>query len=251
MMDIKKKLRYTRKNLKRLGYELKKLSYTLRGKQIIHFLHIGKTGGTAIKHVLKQSSVTNDYAIFIHNHETKFMDIQAGEKIIFFLRDPISRFVSAFYSRKRQGQPRIFNPWKAEEKIAFEYFETPNELAIALSSHDLEVKSRAEKAMRSIGHVKSSYWDWFQNEEYIKKRISDIFFIGFQESLTKDFTVLKKKLGTPDHLQLPNDDIKAHRNPKGIDKSLEAVAVKNLKQWYIKEYQFIELCRNIIKSNLT
>lgn len=214
-------------------------------RNIIHFLHIGKTGGTAIKYALKKYPVTNKYAIFTHKHDTKFTDIPSGEKIVFLLRDPISKFVSAFYSRKRQGQPRIFIPWKAEEKIAFEYFETPNELASALSSDNGEVKSRAEKAMRSIGHVKSSYWDWFQNEEYFIQRASDIFFIGYQESLTQDFTLLKEKLGIPYHVQLPNDDINAHRNPKGVDKSLEEAAVENLKKWYIKESQFIALCKTL------
>ncbi len=233
--------------MKKYLKRLKKLYYKIQGKQIIHFLHIGKTGGTAVKHVLKQSPTTKSYAIYLHNHGTNFEDIPKGEKIIFFLRDPISKFISGFYSRKRQGQPRIFKPWSQEEKIAFEYFPTPNQLAISLSSKDLEVRSHAERAMRSIGHVKSSYWKWFHNEEYFKNRVSDIFFIGFQESLSKDFEILKEKLGISDQIELPIDDIKAHKNPKGVDKSLEDIAIKNLRKWYKIEYQFIELCKNIQK----
>ncbi len=44
-------------------------------------------------------------------------NITEGEGIIFFLRDPTSRFVSGFYSRQRQGQPRYYSPWSSDEKI--------------------------------------------------------------------------------------------------------------------------------------
>ncbi len=224
---------------------LKKLFYKIRGKQIIHFIHIGKTGGTAVKYVFRQFPSTKNYAIYLHSHSTTFEDIPKGEKIIFFLRDPISKFVSGFYSRQRQGQPRIFKPWSQEEKVAFEYFPTANQLAISLSSKDPEVKSHAEKAMRNIKHVQSSYWNWFHNEEYFKRRLDDIFFIGFQESLSEDFEILKEKLGIPHQIQLPNDDINTHKNPEKVDKSLENEAIENLKKWYKEEYQFIILCKTI------
>jgi len=41
--------------------------------------------------------------------------------------------------------------------------------------------------MRSIFHVKDSYWKWFDNEQYYHSRLCDIFFIGFQENLSEDF----------------------------------------------------------------
>ncbi len=75
--------------------------------QKIHFLHIGKTGGTAVKYALSSYSKNEKYEIILHGHETKLKDIPNGEKFFFFLRNPITRFTSGFYSRKRQGRPSI------------------------------------------------------------------------------------------------------------------------------------------------
>jgi len=216
----------------RVGLNMRNIFFKkiLYKKQSIHFLHIGKTGGTAVKYALKDSLITKDYVIHRHKHKIQFMDIPKGEKIIFFLRDPITRFVSGFYSRKREGKPKYFYPWSREEKVAFEYFYTPNELALSLSEKNLTIRHKAEKAMRSIGHVKESYWNWFKNEQYFKERVSDIFFIGFQESLSEDFEILKKKLNLPIEARLPDNDINAHKAPKSDDTFLEEEAISNLKK---------------------
>jgi hypothetical protein len=217
----------------------------MQERQPVHFLHIGKTGGTAITYALSPYPETDRYVIFRHDHDAKLRDIPKGEGVFFFLRDPIDRFVSGFYSRQRQGQPRIFSPWSDDEKIAFEKFSTPNELAASLSSVDEEKRASAQKAMRSIGHVRNSFWQWFESDEYFRSRVSDIFFIGFQESLTNDFEILKSKLGLPDSVKLPDDDIKAHRNPVDLDKSLEDKAVENLRHWYRDDFKLFDNCKEI------
>ncbi len=213
------------------------------GKPLLHFLHIGKTGGNAIKFALKNSP-PEKYSVELHRHRVKLRNVPEGEKAMFFVREPISRFVSGFYSRKRQGYPRYVNKWSPAEEIAFGRFETPNALAMALSSEDPEQKLAAEEAMKGITHVNSSYWDWFENEEYFLSRLPDLFFVGFQESLAENFQVLKRKLNLPDTAALPTDDINTHRNPEGIDKKLEPVAIENLKKWYAREFDFMDLCRS-------
>ena len=72
---------------------------------------------------------------------------------MFFIRDPLSRFVSAFNSRLREGRPRYHYPWREEERIAFAVFRTPDQLGSALSSDDPAQREQAEQAMRSIGHL--------------------------------------------------------------------------------------------------
>lgn len=217
--------------------------HILRGRRIVHILHIGKTGGTAVKHALKSHPVTTDYLIRRHGHRTGLRQIPKGQNVIFFLRDPQTRFVSAFYSRLREGRPRYNNPWAAGEKIIFERFPTPNQLALALSSEDDEERSLAEKAMRSIAHLRDSYFRWFDSEEYFMSRLSDIFFIGFQETLNHDFQQLKSKLGLPDTLALPDDDVLAHRSPTELDRTLATQAVQNLTRWYAADRKFVDLCR--------
>ena len=213
----------------------------------VHFLHIGKTGGSAIKFALKGHQRTKNYVIHLHEHHFRLDNIPKGEKLFFGVRDPVDRFISAFYSRKREGKPRYAALWSEEEKEAFNRFETPNELALALSVKDDIVKSEAIRAMRSIAHVKDSYWDWFVSETYFLERMSDVLFVCEQENLENDFKRLKDILSLPKHIELPKDSYQAHANPKDIDKKLESQAVINLKRWYSKDYEFLELLK---KSDL-
>jgi len=224
---------------------LRQKFHRARGRQVLHFLHVSKTGGTAIKHVLKAHRVTSVHAIVLHGHRFTLREMPKGDGAVFCLRSPTSRFVSGFYSRQRQGQPRYFGPWTPDEKIAFAQFQTPNHLALALSSADDAERLQAEKAMRSIEHVKSGYSKWFESEEYLLSRLADIFFIGFQETLAEDFETLKSKLGLPSSLKLPTDDITAHRNPDHVDKNLDAQAIKNLNRWYAEDFRFFALCQKI------
>ncbi len=99
--------------------------------------------------------------------------------------------------------------------------------------------------MKTIGHVNSSYWDWFENESYFQSRLSDVFFIGFQENLSVDFEKLKLKLGLPQNVVLPLDDLRAHRNPLGSNVGLEREAIENLRKWYARDYDFLEICRKM------
>lgn len=219
---------------------------TLRERQAVHFLHIGKTGGTAIKYALKPFLINDRFVIHLHPHTFTLRNVPEGERALFFLRDPVTRFVSAFYSRQRQGQPRIFMPWTPDEKVAFSHFDTPNKLAIALSAEDENERAKAVAAMKSIGHIRMHYWDWFDSEQYLMSRVADIMFIGFQESLVEDFQRLKAALGIPEAAALPADDVQSHRNPSHLDKSLQEQAVENLKQWYQQDYQLIAVCQGLV-----
>ena len=225
--------------------EVRQKYWRARGKQVVHFLHVSKTGGTAIKHVLKSHLTTPEFAIVLHGHRHTLRDVPTGDKVIFCLRDPISRFVSGFYSRLRQGQPRYFVRWSADEETAFSDFDTPNRLAVALSSADGEERTQAEKAMRGIVHVKDGYARWLENEEYLLSRLPDIFLIGFQETLAQDFELLRTKLGIMTNIQLPTDDVTAHRSPQNLDKKLDEEAIENLKRWYAADLRLFALCREI------
>jgi len=218
--------------------------YRLRGKRVVHLLHIGKTGGTAVKHALKPYRVTKHYVITRHGHRQTLRDIPEGEGVIFFLRDPLTRFVSGFNSRLRQGEPRFSNPWTEGERAAFNRFDTSIRLAEALSSADEELRNNAVAAMRSIAHVRDSYWRWFESEQYFVSRIDDIVFIGFQENLSKDFATLKSILGLPPGVNLPTDDILAHKTPEHLDKTLGDVAAGNLRNWYAEDIKFFSQCKN-------
>lgn len=230
-------------------WELKRkgtgLLHRLQRRRFAHFLHIGKTGGTAVASVLSGHLKSGDYEIILHEHAFKLDDVPRGEKVFFFVRDPVSRFVSGFYSRKRQGRPRHEVPWSPGEEAAFARFATPNELALALSSDDNVLKAAAVDAIRSIGHLNVPHWTWFKNEQYFLSRGADILFIGFQESLSQDFATLTRILNLREDARLPEDEFASHKNPVRLDKRLDEEAIGNLKIWYARDYQFLELCREI------
>jgi hypothetical protein len=158
----------------------------------LHFLHIGKTGGTAVKQCLQNYAGATDYELLLHGHDVTLRDVPRGEKILFVIRDPLTRFVSGFNGRLREDLPRYHYPWKDAERMAFERFTTPDDVARALSSDDREERLAAEHAMRNIGHVNTPYSYWFGDERAFRKRLPDIFFIGFQDRLDGDFELLKR-----------------------------------------------------------
>ncbi len=118
-------------------------------KTQIHFLHIGKTGGTSLNSLI--SSIDNYNSNFkYHDHSFTLKNVPKNDLAIFFLRNPIDRFISAFYSRLREGKPKYDVPWNEKEKKAFQRFKTPNELALALSSTNSSLYLDALDAMSNL-----------------------------------------------------------------------------------------------------
>ena len=215
----------------------------MRNRHKIHFLHIRKTGGSAIKSALKNYTNTIEGTIVLHGHKTRLSDIREGDKVFFFLRDPISRFISGFYSRQRKGRPRNNIEWTNKEKKIFETFRTPNEIACGLA----DGISEAIEAMGNIKHFQR-HNHWYCSLEYFQSRIEDVLFIGFQETLDMDFATLRSVLGIHESCVLPTDDIGAHRNPLNLDTSIEERGILALKDWYKEDVKFISLCKEVMSN---
>lgn len=218
--------------------------FSKQKKQKVHFLHIGKTGGSAIKAVLNDFLELPKYQIKLHGHGISLRDIPKNESVIFFLRDPVSRFVSGFYSRQRKGQPRYYSEWSPEEKEVFEKYSTPNEVAVALARQDVS----AIMALKNVQHFRC-YDKWYGDLDYFQSRIDDILFVGFQESLDEDFFKLKSILDIPEEIRLPTDDIAAHKNPKNVDKFIEPNGITALNEWYAEDAKFIRLCKELMVTS--
>jgi len=217
----------------------------VRGRPVINLLHVGKTGGTAVKAALEKAVPANDALLRLHKHRVRLSDIPQGENVVFFLREPISRYVSGFNSRQREGRPRYYSPWSPAERIAFSRFRSADELAVSLSSWDPHVRSAAEDAMRSIQHVGASFYYWFVSDDFFRSRSDDVIFIGFQETLNLDFDRLKHLVGLQSELTLPNDEVVAHRSPSEQDTKLSAQARTNLSRWYARDECFYRLCKEM------
>jgi hypothetical protein len=210
-----------------------------RGTQIVHLLHISKTGGTALKYALRGHLTTKTSTIFLHEHKWRLRDIARGQKAVIFFRHPIPRFVSAFYSRQRCGRPRYDVPWNQAEAAAFAQFASPNQLARALSSSESAQCAAAHTAMNGIRLLNTSFFKWIESDEYFALRAPDILLVGFQETLASDFNALKRLLQLPSRLELPTDSWCSHRSPPA-DVRLDEIATANLAGWYARDISFFE-----------
>jgi hypothetical protein len=210
----------------------------------LHVLHIGKTGGTALSHVLVANADVARYRFMFGGHELTLSDVPRGERFMFFIRDPLTRFVSAFNSRLREGRPRYHYPWRDEEKKAFSRFSSPDELAAALSASSRRLRREAEEAMRGVGHLSTAYSFWLGTPGELRARAGEAFFIGFQDRLDHDFAELKRRLGLPPEAELPTG-AEAHRAPAGSETELRAAARSNLERWYADDIALVELCREL------
>jgi hypothetical protein len=206
----------------------------------VHFLHIRKAGGTAVAEALRP--VARRYGIVLHGHGTKLCEIPPDHFVAFFVRHPIPRFVSGFWSRMRRGLPRHHYEWKETEVKAFRHFQSANDLAEALSAADRERAQNAREAMQGISHVKSTYRDWFSGERELDDRLNSIALIGLQETMNRDFEYLKGWLGLPQDISLPEDDTLAHRTPPEFDRRLSPLAEQNLAEWYADDIRFYDHC---------
>jgi hypothetical protein len=213
-------------------------------KPRVHLIHIGKTGGTAVKDALKPLTSSGRYQIELHSHDVDLQRIPQGDKFFFAVRDPLDRFVSGFNSRKRRGRPRYDFPWSTGEERAFNLFPNADALGSALSSDEARRRAAARDALISIKHVRDSYWQWFRDRDHLERRLDDLLLVMWFPSLDSSFAQLCELLGLPSGTALPTDSTTAHHSPQSADRSLSKRAKKNLYGWYSADVAFVEFCTN-------
>jgi hypothetical protein len=221
----------------------------LRRQRVIHIIHIGKTGGLAIKEAIRGDirsvrSVYQDVApgtrIMTHSHHIALRHIPAGDDVVVILRDPVARFASGFNSRLRQGMPKHFNAWSPGEERAFARFATAEALALALSAVEPEARAQAQEAMLVIGHVRTHLSDWLGGPDLIRSRREDFLLIGWVETLAEDFERLRELIHLPHDRRLPEDPKVAHQAPREQPRHLREEAVRNLREWYRQDDELID-----------
>jgi hypothetical protein len=212
---------------------------------MISFIHIGKTGGTTINNLLAKMK---NYKQYHHNK-----DYNNNEKYIIWLRNPISRFVSAFNhsyysvrvdvkSIKTFDLKHCLLPMRLKNSIDKPYvfsskydtlikeFTSANHLAESLTSNDVIIKNKAIDLMNSSEeHLYKGIGWYLSNGKFVENRHENILFVGKIESMTEDIKNLSKKL----NIEM-NENLKLRENVY-IDKSmkyLSPLAIKNLIEWY-------------------
>ena len=219
----------------------------------VHFVHIGKTGGTAIKHVLRpifraETETALGKVILHKGHTFKLADVPRGDKAIFCVRDPLSLFVSAFHSRLRKGQPKFYFEWSPAEAAAFERFSTPQALAEGLGSDDEETRKAAEDAMKAIQHIRGIR-RFLGSPKQVMAHRRQIAYIGRQETLDDDWHRIRALLELPEEIELPSDPKKAHRRTPSSDPALDPRAEEILRGYYRQDYEIIAACERLRVAN--
>lgn len=209
----------------------------------VHFIHIGKTGGTAVRHALTEAGnpMTRYGQTHLHRHSFNLPRVPEGDYAFFTVRDPVDRFVSSFYSRLRQGAPRYDVPWSCSEKLAFSWFQSPQALGDALAGSGPD-RDRAQQAMNAIRHINRPHSHWLRGPRYLRKHAHQIVFVARQEQLAADWEQLKVAFELPPELALPADPMRAHRSEPTQDKTLSPAAQEALREWYYRDYQLLAVC---------
>lgn len=210
-----------------------------------HFLHIRKTGGSALTAALAPIAAARGIVLHArHPHRTTLADIPDGERVFFIIRHPVARFVSGFNSRLRMGRPLFNRPWTTTEAAAFARFTTPNALAEALSSRDAAARNAACAAMEDIRHINAPLSQWLTSIDYVCERKAGIVWVGETETLGRDFARLKNTFGLPPALALPDDPVTSHRTPDNLSTALSEMGRANIEAHYAADIVLFKALRD-------
>jgi hypothetical protein len=212
----------------------------------LHFLHVGKTGGTALKRALRAGGVrrTPYGRLVLHRHRFTLHDVPEDDFVLFCVRDPVARFASGFYSRRDQGRPRYVFEWTPAEERVFAAFTAPEQLAGALAGDDREQRELAEFALRHVRHLNLQRRIVGRVPE-LRRRLDHVVFIGRQETLDADWKRLKAVLEIDRKLKLPTDPVEAHRRTTPERPDFDEAQLAALRDWYAPDYRLLRFCEEV------
>jgi len=210
--------------------------------QDVHFLAHGFHWASSIARYPAESIQSAGYRLHLHGNEVTLADIPEGQKVFFFLRDPVTRFVDGFCSSYGKGQSSQIGDQTRDECSVHATYSSPNDLALALARADSDPKSLAAQIMQADAYFRR-YKFWYRNISFFKSRLEDVIHIGFQESFVSDFAALQRRLGLSDQLRIVIGDVSANRNDAVLDRRLDPEARIALEQWYAEDIAFVEYCR--------
>ncbi len=215
----------------------------------ICILHIGKTGGTFLRSVLRHNRPRWTRDVRLNRHDATRMGtlkrLGPEREFAFVTRDPVERFVSAFYSRLREGRPTFNSNWSAEEAIAYQWFEEAEELALALNSKDQRLYSAARFAMRHIQHLGQDHrWYLGSALDLLAEREQIAMCVDLSE-LNQRLPQVMARLGVPEFEMPPRP--KRHEDPMKRP-PLSHAAEAALRDYWAEEFELYEVALAISKE---
>lgn len=211
-------------------------------KDTVYVMHIGKTGGSYLRSVLQKNATLSagKCRLLPHRYTLGSSAQEFGEnrRVAFILRSPSERFVSAFYSRQRQGRPTYNSIWSAKEAAAFMWFDTAEELALALDTSSPARLSAAHFAFEAIQHLPRGYRYHFGSEKALMAERENIAMCIELDQLNAHFPEVMARLGCPEY-HLPDTPV-YHKAPTPAP-PLSPEAEAALRRFWHGEYRLYDI----------
>ena len=173
-------------------------------------------------------------------HRVSLREVPRDVPYFFGIRNPVDRFVSGFYSRKRKGQPRTQSEWTSAEAWAFGAFADANDLAEALFEAG-ETGWRAMAAIKSIQHTYRGQIDWLDQLGDALLSRPPVWILR-QEHFGDDLSQLLERLGVDATIDLEIPTAARHANDYSRTPQLSDRARGNLERWYVQDFVFYAAC---------
>ncbi len=171
------------------------------------YLHIPKTGGTAIRSAIESAGTAGDSSAVRYFGHGSSLDQLREHDVVFVIRDPIERVISAFYSRRRMGRPRYNSAHTPGEAVTFGRWPELEPLIRDVAAGDPD----AQSAWQAVPHLRPLS-AWLVDTEAIEA--ASIAYIAHLPTLDREWLVICGIWEISEASELPTSTVAAHRAPE-------------------------------------
>lgn len=212
-------------------------------------IHIGKCGGTYVGKLIPDKVIPHKNRYHLRRDYGYCID----DKFVIWIRNPLHRFVSAFFYVKNVIEQSLeslnlqnlniencLSPHNTRAKLTqghyynerydslVKSFKTANELAESLMEGQPKFKIANELMHYKTEHIYKGIGWYLYNGDFIRDYHKNIFFVGTQENMKMDIDRLSEKM----NIALDSSHEKIRENKNDNDKFLSPVAINNLLEFY-------------------
>ena len=280
---VKRQLEYLKpastENQKILIENCKPFSFRIWGQDFpidkkitgLRFLHVGKCGGTSIMKAFLEKG------ILLEEYHMKKPPVHSETQYFIWIRNPFSRYVSAFNHSKAIVEFDTSNidhneltlnntpaPMKIANKMKYGFaispgydflvdqFESANALAESLSSSNKKLRRNAYSLMQSPKeHIFKGIGWYCDNGRWLEANRQRTFLAGTLENINESFEKLLGNVSGCENYNLTLE--RARKGDRSLPKYLSSVAEKNLFKFYKNsDYKALEKMKiqNLITEKL-
>lgn len=217
-------------------------------KPEVHFLHVGKTGGTSLHKDLRVSYKKAPWLLWRHkvllrmlNHSETILDIPSHAGIAFYVRHPLALLQSAFYNYHPEYQNHHFNSSDIPELVEW-YMEFPDfqSWVEGLKNHS----DAAEKGFQLNMHLHRRLEYYLINDQTLMAFRNRIVFVGLTEAFQEDTDRFVK------FARMASIEKKLNASNRPNDVRLTESQIAFLESRFANDYSIYQTCLEIRKDQV-